>query len=421
MEEQGQAEGSGVLLPRVYRVKLVTMLLLLPLSAGLAALGGWGSWYFAYPEHSHSEWARQVFLVMSVFLAAGSLYMIVYTLTSRFVLTAETVELSAFLYKRSMRLEDIAGRRVRLNHGTIIVYLFPKQADGSVMKFSPFFRLDENYFRWFNQLPNLDEADRIAALTDIAQEREFGVEEADRLEAWRRARRIARVLNVAGIAAGLWGIFYPHPYEWSLAALAVMPVAALLLVIFSKGMYTLDESMQAGDRIYPSLFLFWTPPAAALALRAVFDINVLDWQLAALYSVMGGMLLALIAQGAPRRKIKYTWAGLAFIFSLWCFGVTLFYNQMFDQQRLATYEPRLIQKFKADFQYRFKLEPWGSLTEPASYMVWDTSWYANAEPGDRICVFPHAGTLRIRWVEVMPCVEYFYLVPLKDSPERPAK
>jgi hypothetical protein len=154
---------------------------------------------------------------------------------------------------------------------------------------------------WLGAIPNLDAEERARAEAELLRSPALGADPTERARNLSRARKVARTLNGFSLAVCAWGWFYPHPYSTAIVALGVIPPLGLATLLVGRGRYACDE-LRNDPR--PSLMPAVMGPGLVLALRALLDVHVIDWQLLLVGAAVGGLaLVCAIAVGARLRRL----------------------------------------------------------------------------------------------------------------------
>jgi hypothetical protein len=399
--------------PRIYTMRRGPKILYWLIGAGVL-LGGLAiaAWTVANLDYVMREEMWFVRIIVSAVLILLGAAIIFFTLKYRLILSASEIEISLPLFGRTIRRDQIAGRR-RLTvivYGISVPYLFLVPKDERAKKFRIFhiFQTDAVFEEWVASLPDLDKRQYEESVKEVLQNPEFGATEADRAERLARASRIAKYLNGAGALLSVGAItilmdFISGYYWWLIAALSVLPVLAVMIVIASRGLFSID-SEDPWHSARPNLAGLFVAPAIALALRAWLDINVLDWQRALEIAAIAGLAVGLLSLAA-RSKAKYS-AVMLLVFSLiWASGATVFYNSYFDTSAPSVFRTPITGMHKTSGKtasYYLKLEPWGPRTAAQDVEV-ARDFYDTASVGTAVCVYLLSGALDVRWFEVWRC------------------
>lgn len=344
-------------------------------------------------------------LIPLCFVALGA-YLVAAVARERFVLFEDGFEFTELgRGKRRLRRDEIAGLRiVPMQYGYHQV-VFELRGAKKPFKITWAIETDEVLEAWLAAIPNLDAEERARAEAELLRSAALGTDEAERARSLSRARRVARVLNGASLAAGAWGWFYPRPYIAAIVTLGALPLVGLAVLLAGRGRYAFDENRNDPR---PSLIVSVMGPGIVLALRAILDVHVLDWKpLLAATGVGGLVLLAAIAAGDRRRRL-WILALVAPLLSFYPWGALSLGNALLDRGSPGVFRVAVRAKHVSSgskhTSWDLRLDRWGPVTEPEDVDV-GRGLYEAVSVGDEVCVALHPGALGIRWYVVLRCPE----------------
>jgi len=215
-----------------------------------------------------------------------------------------------------------------------------------------------------------------------------------------KARLLARVVNVIGVVMAVWTALLPLPYKAAVMAAAVMPLAALLVAVFSRGAIRLAE---VSKEKVPHVAYAAIAPAAALAFRATF-FRVLEER---------PLLLPVLAVAVPLAAVSFRFVKAAawnyvfivFFVLLYGFGAAMEANCLLDRSVPAVYEVAVAGKHKTGggarrtASYYLSVGPWRARKEINDVEV-SRRAYNDVNPGDHVTVSTKLGYLDIPWYYV---------------------
>jgi hypothetical protein len=157
----------------------------------------------------------------------------------------------------------------------------------------------------------------------------------------------------------------------------------------------------------PDLSLLLITPGLLLTLRAVRDVQILDWRAV----LVGAVLVALVLIGRvlwalPSARDKPGIAALTLALLIaYGYGVVALGNSVLDRSTGASYATTVYGKHVTSGRYRtpkLRLGPWGPRTTEDDVTVsWDL--YRSASVGQTVCVLLRPGAFGIRWYRLAPC------------------
>jgi hypothetical protein len=214
-----------------------------------------------------------------------------------------------------------------------------------------------------------------------------------------RAKKTATALNwITGIAS-VWAWFYPVPYKIVIALLVALPLAAISLLVQSKGVYQMEGSRRDSRPSLAAPFMF---PLLILAMRDIQDIHLFQWKPLLLAAIITSLALLLIIGTADRSLRNRPWTILIlFIFGAVYTGATITQaNSIFDRSSPQTFAVsvlgRHISSGGKSTSYYIRVAPWGPSAEPGDIYV-PRYIYRSVQPGQSIWINLYPGALRLPW------------------------
>lgn len=257
---------------------------------------------------------------------------------------------------------------------------------------------------WLQTLHNLEREDLAARIIDAEADPRLGARPSDRRRTLRALRAGARAIALVGWTVAVWVWVYPRPYDLALLYAVALPIAAMSLHLWSTGLLRLDFRVEHPT---PSVAALFYPPALAYFLRAVADINMVDYIGTLLVAMLGAsVLLAILIVNDPRlAKQGWVLTGIGAGLLGFCLGLFSFANVQLDQAAPRLFHvrvtDRLVTSGKAHLD-ELILEPWGPFGKRVSAYV-PPSVYDRVSNDDVVCVQLHQGRLGWRWFTIHPC------------------
>ncbi|KQY99014.1 hypothetical protein ASD21_03395 [Caulobacter sp. Root1455] len=276
----------------------------------------------------HGPW---LFSALAVILALGAVYAIVDAWTSRWRLLPDRVEAKGLFGVESLSRAKIVGFRVEPQD-----HIRLESVDGRKHGLSVPMHVAKNpvWAAWFETLENLDAVAFNQELAILEKDPRLGANPTARLETLGSLRKLTGRASLVGIGLACWLLFYPHPYGPAVAINVVTPLIALAVANRWRGLVSLMGDQ--GEEPTISLMAFWFMPSLILALRALLDIDKIDW----IQPLCAGLGLAaipfLFALRAQRVSPK-SWATLflalflAVVTFCWGWGTISLANWWFDK------------------------------------------------------------------------------------------
>ncbi|MDC7683337.1 hypothetical protein PQU92_08620 [Asticcacaulis sp. BYS171W] len=295
---------------------------------------------------------------------------------------------------------DIEGaRNIQNQYGILqftVVYNAPKSKTVTISNFG---RKDDEFLLWFEDFDNLDAkedreaADRILANPVYGDTEEVRQKAVTTQELW-----IARV-GMIGWACGMWGLFFPSPYLWALVCLAALPTLTVVAVVLNRTRWTLHGD-DGDNRL--SLHSWAGLPASILGVRAMLDIEMIDWQTP--LAVAAG--LSLVAYGFLRwiEKRPWQWSFLFYsvVYLVYFWGLLVFGNWYFDRSEAQTFPVTVLEKHSGKHRDSLEVTAWGDRAAGEEVSV-DDAFYRSVEPGQKVCIYRYSGAVGWSWIIVGKC------------------
>src|ERR1700688_4108146 len=228
------------------------------------------------------------------------------------------------------------------------------------------------------------------------------------------ARTSAKVLNSIAWPLLLWGLFAPRSHQVVIAALAVLPMSAIVLAVRSKGLYELSTMRGAPCPVLSPAFLC----GLVLFIRAIRDINILPlhWITALLAAIFVGCILMMIVVRADPSTRQGAWGLILLVASLYAYGFITEADVLLDWSAPQTIGVAVLGKRyssvngKGNITYYLRVPEWGPFVQPNDVPVSHTL-YSSASLGQTVCINLFPGALRIPWYSVVNCESNVYREP----------
>lgn len=349
--------------------------------------------------------ARLIVVFILGFVASGAVFYIVDSLKSALVLSADRLEVHELWRVRRVARADIETRQVlRPPNSPAVLVLMLKAPNQRKIKLPILWETDSTWEAWFAPIPDVDAQAAKAFETAIEANTALGTTPAERQQKLSSARTVARIAIWANVGLIAWAYIYPHPYELVIFVLAILPWVAVWIMARSPGLYTLNAPRGSGR---PDLTVLVISPGFLLMLRAIMDVQILDWQRLLLWAavaaaaLMGGVLWAV---PAAREKPRTAALTLALILA-YGYGVCALGDAVLDRSDGSTYTTRVYGKHVTSGRNKrpmMQLGPWGPRAAADQVTVsWDL--YRSTNVGDTVCVRLHPGAIGVPWYRVTGC------------------
>ncbi|WP_130620839.1 PH domain-containing protein [Dyella amyloliquefaciens] len=370
--------------------------------------GAMGIGLFYLAQNGRSDGASGAFLgFVAMCLLAIPVYALAYAMNARVTLEARAIEVRGAFGTRRLETGDIVGRRLVSGRSVVYPVIVPKQ--GRPLRLTrATFGLDDRFNAWFSALPDLDEQERASTLAMVEQDATLGSNAQERLSKLEKAKQTAKVLNLLPMALLAWGFVYPRPYAAMIACAALMPWLAIGLSWAKPNLFQLDGKQRD---VRPNLATLLIMPPLVLAMRALFDVHVIDIKQLLLWGSLLGMPLCLAVVMAPKAASSTTpkpWAlPLVMLPFMAAYGVGLLalVDTMWDDAPVQVFQTSITGKHVSHGRsttYEVYLAPWGDTIDDDSVMV-SRAYFDAVNQGDMVCVRLHPGRFGLRWMQLGSC------------------
>ncbi|HEY1589266.1 MAG TPA: hypothetical protein VGG00_05980, partial [Rhodanobacter sp.] len=294
----GQSVTAGASYPRTYRYTRGTRLFLYVVAAIMAGLGGWLASIQVRQPVPMSWWL----LLSGVALVLLGIYIAMSSTLSCLVLRADSIETRGAFGSRTLRRNEIAGRRRQPTRGKPIQVVVPK--NGRPLRLDSGYPRDSVLDAWLDALPDLDLQERQASEAKLMADPALGANPEERLARLAKVRQLTKAASMLSLAVVMWGYVYPHPYPWVIALLALLPWCAVAMVGLSRGLICFDTMR---NDVRPNVAVMLILPSLVLGVRALLDTNLVDTMPALESGLVAGLPLVLVACMVGQRDQSRAW------------------------------------------------------------------------------------------------------------------
>lgn len=406
--DASSAFASDSQFPRTYRVSVgwkIGISILFGILSLAAVAGAWGFGVMAPDTRDTPQGLMLVFLL--VLIAAAAAFYVVDNLKSSLVLRADRLEIHELWRVRSIRRDDIKTRQVlRPPNSPAILVLQLNGPDPRRVRLPLMWATDSAWASWFSNILDVDVEAAKSFEAAVSDDRTLGATAKVRRQRLAGARRLARgaVWTNAGLIA--WALLYPRPYELLVVVLVALPWIAVWIMAQAPGIYAFNAPRGSAQ---PDLTVLLLSPGFLLMLRAVTDINVLDWQRQMLWAVLitVALMIAVVWALPAARKKPGSIALTVVLLLAYGYGASALWNALLDRSSPTNYSTRVCGKHVTSGRHRtpeLQLEAWGPETSISEVAVaWDL--FRSTKIGDYVCVQLHPGALGVPWYRVAQCVQ----------------
>jgi len=397
---------GGSQYPGIYRVSpawktgLSLLFGLFFLGAAVAA------WVFgvAAPETRDSP-QRLTLVFCLAAAAAGAAVYLLDTLTSALILRSDRLQIQELWRVRSIRREDIQTRQVlRPPNSPAVLVLQLKPPAARRIRLPILWQTDSAWDSWFSKIPDVDAEAAKSFEAAVSADPELGATPEDRQLRLARARSIARLAIWANAALIAWAFLYPRPYELVILVLVALPWIAVWIMAREPGIYGFNAPRNSTR---PDLTALLISPGFLLMVRALMDVQILDWQRLMWWAVLVTIcLVGAIVWALPAAREKPGVAALTLLLlGAYGYGACALGNALLDRSAAASYTAQVYGKHVTGGRQRtpeMRLGPWGPRKAAADVTApWEL--YRSTHIGETVCVIVHSGALGVPWYRVTQC------------------
>jgi hypothetical protein len=370
----------------------------------LGAILGVGGLVGAFFAGQMSEFPAGQVIVAVIFLgiAVMGACTVLGMLRTRVVLHAGSIELRGAFSDRTLLRQDIAGRRRGPGgHGPAVVCLIPNTTRAKRMLIPQFLEWDPAWDQYFASIPDVDAEEAQASLESVLESPELAGSRDERWAALVQARRVANVFLVVTFASFFWLWLYPRPYDLAFLICATIPWVAVVIASRNPSLYRLNPSR---NDVGANLSFAVLMPTFALAMRAILDSQVLDWETLLMTIVAVAAACTLVMVWLVRELRGSVLIFGAFMLA-YAYGVVAVANVRFDRGEPQVFVAQVLGAHESSGKtttYYLDLGPWGPRKSAEEVEV-GSAFYASGSRRETVCVYLYRGALKARWFEVWDC------------------
>jgi hypothetical protein len=324
---------------------------------------------------------------------------------STLTLHADAIERSSLFGSRRIHRDQIQSWRLRMVKNTKYIDLAVSGEARDKWSIMLTVEPDAAFEAWFYDLPNGDLQERKQSEEDIRQDVTLGDTPEERLASVTSATKRQPFLYVALFIGLFWVYVFPSVGSSYLLLLVAAPWLAVLLAWSGRGMYTVGKPNK--NSLRPDLAFLMLGPTIVLAMRAALDLRLLDWTQALLPGFTLGLVLTLFLwvavprfAGGGRKLLCATLAATAY-----ATASLMLANTALDHASAVQYPVTILEKYRTTgkgAKSYFVISPWSGNAAPAR-IVPPPDLYNSKSLNEQVCIFQHAGALRMPWQELGEC------------------
>lgn len=224
----------------------------------------------------------------------------------------------------------------------------------------------------------------------------------------KRARRVTRTLNLAGIFVILWIVLFPdYYYEYVILLSIALPIISITAVIYFEGLIRIDSVK--GSKNPDVSILGILMPVVGLGFIAVESFNILDYSKVWIFSsVIAIVMVLFVTVGTKQYHFKnpkdyFSIFLFVVLFFGYGYGVTVTMNCTFDRSTPEVYEAKVIGKWANTgrwLNFYLVLGEWGPQTESDDVDV-PKYLYDEKDINDTVKINFKKGLFNIPWFSII--------------------
>ena len=317
-------------------------------------------------------------------------------------LFADRLERPGLVSTRVLYRSDIAGvsRTISTRSGSYF-NIVPQPGQGDPIPLNGSLRDDPVFADWLRGLPDPDALASAADRASVLADDRYGQTERDRAKRLQLATRIVLGFSIACAAAGAAVGFLNPPPLASLGVAVVCIGGGLLLTSLFNGLIV--WAPRPGVRPTPVAALI---PAAALSLRGLFTVHLIQTEPLMIAAGVIGVIAALVAfqrrSASARRAQTAVAIGVAMAFLSYGAGAYLDALSISAPSHVyvVTVQGKSISHGRST-SYYLALAPWGD--QPAKEVSVPPTLYGQVDVGADVCIAQYAGDLGIPRFDIALC------------------
>ncbi|HTI11415.1 MAG TPA: hypothetical protein VL832_22735 [Puia sp.] len=359
----------------------------------------------AFLVHSFTEpraGSKILFVIFGLVFIPISILMYLDAVKTRLVIDEYSLTMVRAFTSRTLLLNDIAGYRKGDKN---MLYLIPKSENGKRLLLSNYYYWGDKaaFMGWLTEkLPDVDVVQLEEETRNLLGNDQFGLTREDREDNLKKARQVAKGVNIAATGLALWSFAYPRPYQYVAILLLAAPWVGIALTWYFKGLMRFDTKKSSP---YPSVTALIFVSAGCLLLRAMLDFDLYDHKMIWLPVISLAGILSFLCFMVCRKALtegqnKMTAPVFMFIVSfIYTYGALVMTNCYHDRSVSQVFRVEIKDKSihtGKTTTYYLRLAPWGRFPEEEDVSV-PKRLYEATQTGDKVYVYLKKGTWNIPW------------------------
>ena len=324
------------------------------------------------------------------------------TIKGKVIVSSDTLSIRSTFINRDLKFQEIKGFQVEQNY----IFVLPNTEKKKRIKISTYIGNSSELIMWLSSnFPDLHQVNEKKEEAEILDNFEYGRNVEERSSQLNQAKKVAKVLNWAGGLILVWTLFKPAPYEYAILASISLPIIAIFVVIYYKGLIKINEKNRGSGSAYPTVLSAILLSSCGLFLRALLDYDIFDYSNIWMPSIIIGIAMTvLIVFRTQEFKFKklidyFTILSLTFFFFGFGFGSIVSLNCMYDESTPQAFQSKILNKRISSGKrttYYIELAAWGTQSEKSDVSVTE-ELYEKLELDNNATIYLKKGWLKIPW------------------------
>ena len=349
----------------------------------------------------HSK-AGEAVLLLPIFILLFALLIALSQFRKKVTISVDTViQINAFTTKE-LPTKDIKGYRI----GEKVIYIEPISSVNPKIAIGNWSDMSgaEDLTVWIREnFTDLDAADLKNEKDKLLHDTDLGFSEQEREEKLAKAKRIALVYTITGIATGIAALFFSDNYLVTTLALS-FPLIGIAVMKTSNGLIKFFSNRKRS--VYPYILFGFYIPVLVPFFSSVLEYDIFKydniWLPVVGITVITAVALLTVGVNKSVEYPKSQMVVMILLAMFYGYGSTVKVNCVFDKSPLKVYHAtvlsRRMERGKSNTYY-FTLSPWGPRTCVEEVTV--RRWLYNEVPNAGfVTVNFKDGLLNIPWYTV---------------------
>ena len=343
--------------------------------------------------------ASWILIPISIAMIVIMVYGIIDAYKGRLIIKEDKIITIRSFSKRELKFDEVKGFTVNEQY----IFVEPRDKEKKRIKISKYIGGYSEILIWLSErYPDLEEENTLKEEQEILNDKTIGWTREVRDEKLSKARQTAKLINWAAGITAAWTFFYPIPYQYSILTAMIIPIVALFIVKFFKGLIRIDDKKGSA---YPSVIYAFIYPSFGIMLRSLLDYEIFDYENVWLLTIAIAvcfLFLLLFKQNEItfKKKMDFVTVGsLSLFLFAYSFGVVIHYNCYYDESESEYFTAKVLNKRvssgKSTTCY-LKLSTWGPQKNVEEVSV-GKDLFKRTEIGEQVNIYFRQGKLGIPW------------------------